>query len=216
MGENQTTPPELYPGHAAELSRHLARIAGIEAAAREPLPGPLNDAYANVPFEISGFKVRPLVHYDWVLLTKLDSPVLQHLRKVESDTAPSTPFSDEQAYELVWHFSRPCKTVAAEIAAYERDARRANPALSDGEILAGVRQRFRDRAIEEIGMVLGVVEAGLLVRAVEREIIRAFATGVKYMPRKTESENFTAPPVVPMTGSAGGSITSPASSAPTP
>ncbi len=206
MGENQTSPPELYPGYAEEQRRHLERIAAIEAAAREPLPGPLLDAYANVPFEIQGFKIRPLVHYDFVMLTKLDSPLLQQLRG-----AKETTFSDEQAYEMVWQFSRPARVVADELNAYERNARVANPAATDAEIATAVRAAFRQRALEQVGLSLTFVEAGLLVKAVEREIIRAFTTALKFQPKVAEGANFTAPPPAAATGLAGGSITSPAS-----
>lgn len=181
MGEESK---ELYPGHAEELKRHEERIAGIEAANGAPLPGPLLAAYTRVPQTIAGLTVRPVVHYDFALLAKLDSPLLRHLR---GGTAEETPFTDEEAYEIVYQFTRPIKEVAAQV-------------LTD-------RAGFRLRATEAIGMTLGTVEVNLLVKAVEREFIRSFATVIKYEPRPENGEVFTPPPAT-TTASAGGSGTS--------
>jgi hypothetical protein len=211
MGEptNPAPAPELYPGHAEELRRHAERIKALERAAREPLPGPLLEVYASVPTTVAGFTIRPLVHYDFILLTRLGSPLIEHLRGTAAAKTAQTGFTDEQAYEMVWQFCRPCKVVAAELAAYETAARRECPDADADRINARVREQFKARALEEIGLSLGVVEAALLVKGVEREVARAFSTAISYAPRKAEGENFTPPPTAPTTGSVGGSITSP-------
>lgn len=229
---------ELYPGHAAELKKHAARVTAIEHASANPLPGPLLDAYAHVPQEIAGFKIRALVHYDFVLLKQLDSPLLQQLAAAapasaggdspagRTAAAGRTPFTDEQSYDMIWQFCRHPREVRAELAAYTRQARAELAAKAGGAsvpasldpasvpasldpIADRVRELFRERALEEIGFQLNPVEAALLVKAVEREFIRAFSTVIKYESRPGEpGETFTPPPPQTTTASAGGSTTS--------
>ena len=197
---------ELYPGHAEELRRHAARIEKLESAAGNPLPGPLLSAYAAVPFEVAGFRIRPVVHYDFVLLARLESPLMTHLRGSKS---AATPFTDEQGYDMVWHFCRPVRQVAAEIAAYESQALRESPACPPADVARRVRELFRARSVDEVGLTLGPVEVGLLVKAVEREFLRAFSTVVNYEAQAAEDgQTFTAPPARATTDSAGGLITS--------
>lgn len=199
MQPDSTKPQELYPGHAAEAARHEARGAILSEANATPLPGPLLDAFAHVPEEIGGLKIRALVHYDFVLLKKLGSPLLDQLKRgaksVQDQTAEpqqTTTFSDEQSYEMILQFSRPIEAAAALVE-------------------KGVAH-FRTTAIREIGMKLGPVESALLVKAIEKEFIRAFSTVIKYVARDPggsgEGAVFTQPPVVPKTDPAGGSTTS--------
>lgn len=65
-------------------------------------------------------------------------------------------------------------------------------------------------ARRDIGMRLGPVEVALLVKMVERAVVEAFSTALKYAAKDQGSgdEVFTTPPAAPETGSAGGSITS--------
>jgi hypothetical protein len=188
MSEQPTPAPggeELYPGHAADHARQERRAAAIAAANREILPGPLLDAFASVPEEIAGLRVRPLVHYDFVLLRKLESPLLR-----QADSQSKTPFGDEEGYEMVLQFTRSVKEAAA--------------------LVARGREHFRQQALEQIGMRLGPVEVGLLVKAVEREFLRAFSTVIQYSPTSdgnTGGTVFTPPPADPTTASAGGSTT---------
>ena len=184
---------ELYPGHAAELARRAERAAQLAAAAAVPLPGPLRDVFGHVPETIAGLTVRPLVHYDFVLLAKLDSPLLKHLRKQTSDPSdPSarsdTACDDEQGYEIVFLFTRPVREAAA--------------------LLARGPREFRAQAIETIGMSLAPVTVGRLIQAVQREFVRAFSTVVGHEQPPPEGEVFTPPPAGRTTASAGGSTTS--------
>lgn len=182
--------PELYPGQAAQLARRASRNAAMSAANTEPLPGPLLDAFGGVPQSIAGLTVRPLVHFDFVILRKLESPLLRQLQSAGGDTSkPATEFSDEQGYEMVFQFTRPAREAAA--------------------VLAKGKEEFRRRALEEIGMTLGPVEVALLIKAVEREFVRAFSTAVQYgVAAGIDGTVFTMPPADPTTASAGGSTTS--------
>jgi len=206
--KGQTTPAaaeaepvkELFPGHAAELARRERRVAATAQANADPLPGPLADVFGHVPQTIAGLTVRPLVHYDFVLLKKLGSPLLDQLSKVGSgdEGKSETPFTDEQGYEMIYQFTRPAKLAAA--------------------VLARGREVFAQAALEEIGMSLGPVDVAALVVAVQREFVRAFSTAVKYGSPAPDVESgtvFSVPPAeAPATASAGGSIISAGSRAP--
>jgi len=181
---------ELYPGHAKDLADRNQRNRRRAAANSVPLPGPLLDAFAHVPQTVAGRTVRALVHFDFVILQKLASPLLAHLR---GGTKQATAYTDEQGYEMVYQFTRPVREIAAEIAREGRD----------------FAPKFKAAALETIGLSLGPVEVGLLVQAVEREFIRAFSTRLGYEARPGEpGQVFTTPPPAPTTASAGGSTTS--------
>lgn len=195
MGDKLETTPEppaeLYPGAAADLARKAERDARTAAANASVLPGALAAAFASEHATIGGLTVRPVVHYDFVILRQLGSPLLTQLGGAISAEA-RTPFDDEQGYEMVWQFTRPIREVIA--------------ALAQG------RDHVREIALETIGLTLGPVEVALLVKAVENEFLRAFATVVKYgsPPAEGDGTVFTAPPAAARTtASAGGSTTSP-------
>lgn len=195
MGERKlkrkARPVELYPGHAQDVAARDQRNQRRAAANAVPLPGPLLDAFAHVPQTISGRTVRPVMHYDFVILQKLDSPLLKHLK---GGTKKATAYTDEQGYEMVYQFTQPIREIVAAIA-------------RDGREFAG---RFKAAALETIGLSLGPVEVGLLVQAVEREFLRAFSTRLGYEAKPGEpGQVFTTPPPAPTTASAGGSTTSP-------
>ncbi len=180
---------ELYPGHAAELARKAARDAEIAAAAATPLPGPLARAFDPVPAApaVAGLTVRPVVHYDFVILDKLESPLLAQLRGREPGEQP-VAVSDQQGYEIIFQFTRPVRAAAA--------------------VLAQGRSEFSAQARETIGMELNPGQIHALMQNVQREFSRAFCTVVGHESPPPEGEVFTTPPAPPMTASAGGSITS--------
>jgi hypothetical protein len=190
------SPAELYPGHAEDLARQARRHEALAAAHATPLPGPLADAFAHIPKTIAGLTVRPCVHYDFIILQQLKSPLLDLIKQAASpggdgSARPAIEVSDDQSYELIFQFTRPVREMAA--------------------LVAQGPGKFRARAREEIGYTLGPVEVGLLAKAVSDEIVRAFSTVVKYTRPSSESEGatvFTPPPASPMTASAGGSATS--------
>jgi hypothetical protein len=179
----------LDPAAQRLLSKQAAGLraeANAQVAANaEVLPGPLAEAF--MPrLAMPGLQVRPLVHFDLVILKRLDSPLL---RQLSATKRRKTAFSDEQGYEMVLQFTRPVQEVEA---------------LLEKHGTAG----FRKLAKREVGMSLGPLEVGLLMRAVEEEFVRAFSTVVKYA-GKSDGEGgemgFTSPRTpAPPTGSAGG------------
>ena len=184
---------EPYPGYDAERRQTERRDALRVAARAEPLPGPLLDAFAGVPEEIAGFRLRPVVHYDFVLLRLLDSPILKHLAgNAERESGP-TPLTDDDSYVLIYQLSQP---IQVWVDWWEKHPDRPRAAAA-----------FRRLARAEIGLKHGPLEVALLIRAAEREIVRAFSTVVKYAPKET-SGDFLSPPAPKETASAGGSITS--------
>lgn len=176
--------------------RAFKRKQSLAAAANaEPLPGPLAEAFAGVPSEIAGLKVRPLVHWDFVILRRLDSPLLKHLgadmaNGQKSKQAPKTSVSDDEASEAVFLFTRPCEDV-------------------DSLIEQKGLLEFRRQARRQIGMKLGPVEVQMLMGAIANEFVRYFSTAVKYVAKAGAdgTTTFTPPPAQP-TASAGGSTTS--------
>ena len=185
---------ELPPGITAkQVEDHLHRVAARTEAAKEPLPGPLLEAFAGLPEQIAGLRVRPLCHFDFVILRRVDSPLLRQLVKGKSGKR-ATPYDDEEGYVMVFQFTRP----AAEIADWFD--RFPNPQKAAAA--------FRKLARAEIGLKLGPMEVGLLVKAVEREFVAYFSTAVQYAPKEAPDGSFPVPPVQQQTGSAGGSVTS--------
>lgn len=180
---------ELYPGQKREALERAAREAAYAAANAAVLPGPLAGAMEPEMTEVAGLRVRRVVHYDFVLLRRLNSPLLKQLARAAEGESGGTEFSDEDAYVMVWQFTRPVREAAAYLAEHGADGVKA-------------------AALEAIGCALGPVEVGLLVKAVEREFVRALSTVVKYEPARPGAESggavFTAPPAERMTGSAGG------------
>jgi hypothetical protein len=196
---------ELFPGQAAQIAQRAREDAAYEAAAVTPLPGPLMGVFEPTlpPPEIGGLRVRPFVHYDFVLLQRLESPLLKQLQRAAASTpedGEGTRFTDEEGYEMVYQLTRPVKEAAA--------------------VLARGREVFRQAAIEGIGMALGPLEVAELVDQVVRELVRAFSTKVKYGAASPGSGSdgtvFTAPPPRQVTGSDGGLITSAGCSAGSP
>ena len=127
------------------MEDHVRDTGLREQAHKEPLPGALFDAFAAVPEQIAGLRVRPLCHYDFVILRRLDSPLLRQLVGAKA-SKQRTAYNDEDGYSMVYQFTRP----AAEIADWFNkfpNAHKAAPA-------------FRKLARAEIGMKLGPIEVG--------------------------------------------------------
>lgn len=191
--------PELYPGYAAELAKKQRRDQAIVQANAEPFPGPLLDAFAGLPQTIGGLTVRPLVHFDFLLLRLLNSPILQHMVKEQGEGPTKTEMLEEQVYDLCLLFTMPCREAAAIIQ------------KPDGP------EAFREASIDRIGLSLSPLHVTLLLKAVEREFARAFSTVVGLKPASVAAEEegkqvFTQPPADQRTGSVGGSITTAPSS----
>ena len=195
MGQHK----ELYPGFRKEARAAAKRAQGMSEAAAEPLPGPLREAFAPEPVQAGGLRVRPLVHYDFVILRRLDSPLLKQLaaaadkaRGRKKSANAETPWTDEDGYEMIYQFTRPAEEVAAFFARYGVQA----------------RARFREVALREIGFKLGPVEVAALIPAVVSAFMNAFSTRVKFEPKDPGGDGGFQSPPPGATASAGGSITS--------
>ena len=189
------SPTEPYPGFTAESAAHAAHQQALRDASADPLPGPLADAFASLPDQIAGLRVRKMVHYDFVIMKLVGSPVLEQLRNQGKKGKTATPFDDADGYQMIYQFTRPVEELADWLA--KRAPGRAAP-------------EFRKLALREIGMALGPVEVALLVKMVERTILDAFSTALQYAEKDPPPGDtvFTPPPASPSTASAGGSTTS--------
>ena len=147
----------------------------------DPLPGALAAAFAGTA-TIGGLQVRKLVHYDFVLLKRMNSPLLAQLSG-KGGKKKGTPFTDDQGYEMIWQFTRPCEVVEGAL----------NKLGVSG---------FRAMAKREIGLTLGPMETMLLVKAVEGEFVRSFSTCLKHGAPEKEGGGetvFTGPAMKPAT-----------------
>ena len=183
---------EPYPGYTAEAQAHAARQQALREASADPLPGPLAAAFAPTHPTIAGLTVRPVVHADFVILKKLNSPILATLTGRKAKPGAAAPrqsaLTDDSTYDLIYQFTRPCQDV-------EREVDKLGP------------KDFRAKARLAIGYTLGPVEVLLLAKAIEAEFTRAFSTLIGYAAKAPSDGSFTAPPPTP-TASAGGSTTS--------
>lgn len=200
MGENNSAPsapPELYPGHAAELERKTRRDAFVAQANAEPFPGPLAAAFATGPLRLGDFTVREFVPMDAALLRRLNSPFYQQILEVlkPAEQRAPTPYADADEWSVIFLFTRPCaeaeKLLNVSPAAFAQAARAAfahNPRIN----LALYQDLFL---------------------ACAGRILAAFHTALDYRAAAPEGEGtvFTTPPAGPPTASAGGCTTSPGS-----
>ena len=186
---------EPYPGFTAEAAARAAHQRSLRDAAADPLPGPLAHAFAALPDLVAGLRVRKMVHYDFVIMRLIGSPVMEQLRNQGKKGKATTAFDDADGYQMIYQFTRPVEEIADWIS--KRAPGRAAP-------------EFRKLALREIGMTLGPVEVALLVKMVERTITDAFSTALQYAEKDPPPGDtvFTPPPASPSTASAGGSTTS--------
>lgn len=185
---------EPYKGFRKEANAAARKSQAYREASAEPLPGPLADAFAGLPEAVAGLRVRPMVHFDFVLLKIIKSPLLEHLaRQAGTKGKVSTGWSDEQGWEMVWQFTRPPEEVHAWLAQQPP---------------AKVAANYRAMVTREIGMKLGPFEVVLLIRMAQKAFVDAFSTMLQYVPKDEEKGglSFPTPPVA--TASAGGSATS--------
>ena len=172
---------------AAQVAAFARSLEIQSAAAADPLPGPLADAFAPNLEPIAGISLRPVVARDLALLRQLDSPLVRQLaqwRKPAGERA-EVQCTEEEGWEIIYQFSRPARQAAAD--------------------LACGRTHFTRLATEfAADLSLGAVSQ-LCARAAHN-LIASFATAVRYdaKPQEGATEVFTAPPATPKTASAGG------------
>lgn len=168
MSGKSMTPPGITD---EQWVRHEAKQQAVREASSEVLPGPLNDVIGVARHDVGGLRVRPLVHYDYVILKRINSPL--YLRAIEAskgDATAGTECSDEDGYEMVFLFTRP---VLEAKAALERG-----------------RDFFRDAAIEKIGCVLTGPQVVKLVGLCVEEFIRSASTSIEYQNSQENDGSF--------------------------
>lgn len=178
--------PVLTP---EQIAAHEARMAARQAAAADPLPGPLMEAFSPDPISFHGSELRPMVAYDLTILKKLNSPLFRHLLEMEKpeEERVKVEFEDDDVWELVFLFTRP----VAE----------ANILLRKG------RDVFYKSAMEAFGYKAELGSLPIAEIAVTNHFARALATAVGYRPSASPGQDgkvFMMPPACPATGSAGG------------
>lgn len=196
MGETKpSNPPELYPGHAAELARKQVRDQEVAHAAAEAFPGPLAGAFAEGTLQVGDYTIREFVPMDAAILRRLKSPFYQQILEVlkPKEHRQPTQYEDADEWVVIYLFTRPCaeaeRVLNQGVAAFQRAAREAfahNPRLN----LALYNDLFEACA----NRIMGAFNTALIYRA------RESADG--------EGTVFTTPPPAPMTASVGGSPTS--------
>ena len=176
-----------------EIVMRQARALRSEGKAQreanaDPLPGALDGVFGAAMASAAGLQVRRLVHFDFVLLKRMGSPLLEQLAGKRGKKG--TPFTDEQGYEMIWQFTLPCEEVEACLAKH---------GAAECRLIAK----------REIGMKLGPMEAIILVKSVEQEFERSFSSWIKHGAPEKEGGGetvFTGPAMkpAPKTGSGGG------------
>lgn len=184
--------PKGYVERATQL------IQGNAAAAADPLPGPLLDAYLPEPFQAAGLELRPVVPSDIAMLKRLKSPLIELMKQSAAAHAlpdsgaapePKVEFGDEEVWELVYLWTH---------------APRENRAL-----LAKGAPAFREAAMAMAdGLPMAVATQGReIMNAIVGNYLRAFSTRLAHAPAASGEGNFPKPPAHGATASAGGSIT---------
>lgn len=178
----------------AQVQEDFKRAYADECRAKaesnmEPLPGPLADAFGPA-LVVEGIRIRPVVHYDLVILRQLNSPLYQHMLEMGKPEGErqEIQYTDDDGYMLIWQFITPIAQVREEL-------ERGHESLKACALAATA---FR--------LPPSVVAA--LIPAVLENFQRAFIGAVKYGAPEKDGEVFTAPPAERTMGLAGGSIIS--------
>ncbi len=174
----------------AQLRAHQARVEAREAANVTPAPGPLLDAFLPEPLTVAGFTLRPAVYSDFLILRRIESPILAEMRELSKEPADrqAVTYTDVDYWELLFLWTRPIAEARAALAS---------------------REAFRERALAATADTLPVsiiTELPAMVTALSINFVRALSTQVGYQaPAPKDGTVFTKPPEAPTTASAGGS-----------
>lgn len=162
MGEDQAiingeAAASLAPEQRDDLA---AIIAGLErdtalatAADANPLPGPLFEAFDPEPIRFGNIAVRSVVAFDFIVLRKLESPLLARLEQLFKAPEERSPveFSDAQEADMIQQFTSSIATVRKDIArGVDHFRSRARlllredglPALLRPQLLLGIQAEF--------------------------------------------------------------------------
>lgn len=188
-GTNGAIAEQFPPGY---VERASGLVQAGHAAAADPLPGPLLDAFLPPELTAAGIKLRPLVASDWAILKKIDSPILKELQATALDPnlpKPEIKYEEEDIWELLFIFSTPPERLRREMTMGRENFR--NVAM----------QLTADKLPFEV-----VMQRRQILEALAQNIVRPFATRLAHQPAGRDApESFRAAP--PATASAGGSIT---------
>lgn len=148
---------ELATQRGAVLNEAVAR------ANREPLPGALDRAFGpEGEIVVGAFKVRKVVHADYPILKRLNSPLYRQM--LEGSNEEIKP-EHEELFELCYQFTRPCREVR--------------------ETLNKGREFFREVATQTFGDA--PIEDGVLT-AVFTAVVEQFTTSMSTMQAHTSKE----------------------------
>ena len=172
----------------AQIAAEERRLAERESAAKQAFPGPLAPAFCGPAIVACGLTFRPVELGDAITLEQIGSPMAKILDALGADGAQHDKFSLAQVRDMVFLWTQDAE-VAAQFADRGPDAWRKE-----------VRQWTRRTRLPLSGIPQ-------LLDAIRRNLERGFATAVGYGPAVADDGaggDFTAPPPLPTTGSAGG------------
>lgn len=96
-------------------TKNAVHIAAVDRANKEPLPGPLAEAFKPIlDIEVGPYKVRPLVHSDYTLFKELNSPFYRQM--VSHDPNEQITPETEEIFEICYQFTRTPKECRATLA----------------------------------------------------------------------------------------------------
>lgn len=179
---------EFPPGY---LDRATQVIQGSHAAAADPLPGPLLEAFLPEPLRAAGFNLRDVVASDWAILRKLDSPILKELQGLALNPdlpKPEVHYDEEDIWELLFLWTRPVREVRA--------------------LLAKGRPQFREAVLQLTADTFPASianERQTILEVLAKNLFRSLSTRLGHAPAGDDGPGF--PKAPPQTASAGGSVT---------
>jgi hypothetical protein len=190
MHNDTETPAHLIGLSEEEINRHVAEVSATKEAMSVPLPGPLKTAFG-IPVRMVGkTAVRSPVAIDFAFLQQLDSPLLRQMAEAAKpvELRQPTKFTDQDAYDIVYQFTRNINDV-------------------EGVLATGV-ESFRATTRQVIGRQMNPFVVNRIVEVVGELFAESYITALKYMGSEDGGKDFPAPPAERTMDSAGGSTTS--------
>lgn len=151
---------------AAELETIGKKMATRVAAAMDPAPGPLAEAFLPSPAKVAGLELQPIVASHLIVLKRLGLHTILEDAKAKLE--------DEQAFELLYVFTRPIGEVRA--------------AAAQGP------EKFRDIAMKATADKLTLDSIEAVNAAVSAHLVKAFATVVEHKSPPAPDGSFPTPP----------------------
>lgn len=163
--------PQFTPEQEAAIEK---RFATRQAAAVDPAPGPLLDAFLPEPALAAGMELQPIVASHLLILKRLGLEIFQ----------AGATHEDEEVFELLYVFTRPIAEVRAALAAG--------------------RPEFREKAMLATADKLTIDSIPSVEAAITSHFLKATGTALSYKPPASTDGSFQTPPRSPATGSVGG------------